>query len=347
MERAGQVTFGTITSESRLGGGAVPEPRLVVIQRTRGDRWFRGTAYSAGIVVFLVLGLIGLFLAIQSWPALHYMGLRFLTTPAWVPQPRHGHPASFGIGVAGVGTVIVAVVALVVAVPFSLGAALFISEYAPRTLFRVLPFKSALTSVVDLMAAVPSIIYGLWGLIVLEPHMIGLSRWLSDHLGFIPILKVPRGDSIYTGSFFIGGVLVGIMLLPIVTSLSREIFSLTPIAEREAAFSLGASRARVIRDVVLPFGKAGLVGAVMLGLGRALGEAIAVATVISLTFVHNWQILAPGANSVPALIADLFGSGGKLGRDGLLAAGLVLFVFTLLVNTLASVVVGRTRERTR
>ncbi len=347
MERAGSVAYGTITSEIRPGDGTPLEPRLVVTRRTRSDLWFRGTAYSAGTVVLLVLGLIGLFLALQSWPALHYMGLRFLTTPAWVPQSQHGHPASFGIGVAGIGTVIVAVIALVVAVPFSFGAALFISEYAPRTLLGVLPFKSALTSVVDLMAAVPSIIYGLWGLLVLEPHMIGLSRWMSDHLGFIPILKVPRGDSIYTGSFFIGGVLVGIMLLPIVTSLSREIFSLTPVAEREAALSLGASRARVIRDVVLPFGKGGLVGAVMLGLGRALGEAIAVATVISLSFVHNWHIVSPGANSIPALIADLFGSGGKLGREGMLAAGLVLFVFTLVVNTLASVVVGRTRARTR
>jgi phosphate transport system permease protein len=137
------------------------------------------------------------------------------------------------------------------------------------------------------------------------------------------------------------------MILPIVTSISREIFSLTPLHEREAALALGASRARVIRDVVLPFSKGGMVGAIMLGLGRALGEAIAVSVIISLSFEHNLKILSSGANSVAALIANLFGSGGKLGLAGLLAAGLVLFVFTLAVNTLASIIVSRTRVRTR
>jgi phosphate transport system permease protein len=317
----------------------------VVTQRTSGDSAFRGISMAAGIFVFVILALIGIFLAIQAWPAFHYMGLRFFTTPEWVPQPQHGHPAEIGIAVAAVGTLIIALIALVIAVPVSISSALFISEYAPRTLFGVIPFKSLLTSVVDLMAAVPSIIYGLWGFLVLEPHMVGISRWISDHLSFIPIFKVAPGTSVFTGSSFIAGVLVAIMVLPIVTSICRELFSLTPLAEREAALALGASRARVIRDVVFPFSKGGMVGAIMLGLGRALGEAIAVSIIISLSFVHNFRILSSGANSVAALIANLFGSGGKLGLSGLLAAGLVLFIFTLGVNTVASVIVSRTRVR--
>ena len=337
------MTYSTADLGHRSGGD--PVPRLVVTQRTTGDAWFRGISTTAGLGVFAILALIGLFLAIRAWPAFSYMGFRFFTTPSWVPQPQHGHPAAIGIAVAAVGTVIIALIALVIAVPVSISAALFISEYAPRTLFGVVPLKSLLTSVVDLMAAVPSIIYGLWGLLVLEPHVVGISRWLSDHVNFLPPFKVPAGTSTYTGSAFIAGLLVSIMILPIVTSISREIFSLTPLPEREAALALGASRARVIRDIVLPFSKSGLVGAVMLGLGRALGEAIAVTLIISLSFEQNFKILSSGTNSIAALIANLFGSGGKLGLAGLLAAGLVLFLFTLAVNTVASIVVSRTRVR--
>jgi phosphate transport system permease protein len=340
-----RVTFstadiGTPTSTERV-------PRVVVTQRTTADKWFRSVSQAAGVGVFVILGLIGIFLAIRAWPALSYMGVRFFTTPSWVPISQHGHAAHVGIAVAAVGTVIIALIALVIAVPVSISAALFISEYAPRTLFGVIPFKSTLTSVVDLMAAVPSIIYGLWGLIVLEPHIVGLSRWLSTYLGFLPFFKVASGTTLFTGSSFIAGVLVAIMILPIVTSISREIFSLTPLEEREGALALGASRARVIRDVVLPFSKSGLVGAIMLGLGRALGEAIAVTLIISLSFVQNFRVLSSGGNSIAALIANLFGSGGKLGLSGLLAAGLVLFLFTLAVNTVASVIVSRTQLRRR
>ena len=145
----------------------------------------------------------------------------------------------------------------------------------------------------------------------------------------------------HTSSLHIAGTLVGIMIMPIITALSREVFSLTPLAEREGAVALGASRARVIRDVVFPFSKGGMIGAIMLGLGRALGEAIAVSIIISLTFSMPTHLLQPGGNSIPALIADRFGSGGKLGAAGLLAAGLVLFVITLIVNLAAAGIVRR------
>ncbi len=339
------MTYSTADIQYRADGP--PTPRSVSTQRTAADRWFHGVTMSSGLGVFVILLLIGVFLFIQAWPAFSYMGLRFFTTQTWVPLPGHGHAAHFGVETALAGTVVIALIALVIAVPVSVAAALFITEYAPRTLLGVIPLKNFLTSIVDLMAAVPSIIYGLWGVLLLSDHVVGVSRWLSTHLGFIPFLSVPAGTSNFTGSFFIAGLLVAIMIVPIVTSISREIFSLTPIYEREAALALGASRARVIRDVVFPFGKGGLVGAIMLGLGRALGEAIAVTLVIALVFRANFQILASGGNSIPALINNLFGTGGKLGLSGLLAAGLVLFVFTLVVNTVASVIVSRTRVRNR
>ena len=179
----------------------------------------------------------------------------------------------------------------------------------------------------------PSIIYGMWGFFVLQPHMTGLSTWLTSYLGFIPFFKDSAVTN--TSSLFICGVIVGIMCMPIITSLCREVFSLTPNGEREGAMSLGASRARVIRDVVFPFSKGGMIGSIMLGLGRALGEAIAVAVIISLAFPLQFHILAEGGNSIAALIATQWGSGGSLGTSALLAAGLVLFVLTLVINMVA------------
>ncbi len=334
------------TADIQQSAGRPASPRAISTERTTADRLFQGVSMAAGVSVFVILFLIGVFLFWEAWPAFSHMGLRFFSTQTWLPIPRHGHAAEIGVATALLGTVTIALIALVIAVPVSIAAALFITEYAPRTLFGVVPLKSLLTSVVDLMAAVPSIIYGLWGLLLLSDHVVGVSRWLSSHLGFVPFLSAPAGSN-FTGSFFIAGLLVSIMILPIITSISREIFSLTPVTEREAALALGASRARVIRDVVLPFGKGGLVGAVMLGLGRALGEAIAVSLVISMVFRSNFHILTSGGISIPALIANLFGTGGKLGLAGLLAAGLVLFVFTLAVNTVASIIVSRTRVRPR
>ena len=196
---------------------------------------------------------------------------------------------------------------------------------------------------VDLMAAIPSVIYGLWGFFVLQTSMKGLSRWLSDHMSFIPGFKVTTPT--YTSSFFIAGTLVGIMIMPIITALCREVFSLTPLGEREGALAMGASRARVVKDVVFPFSKGGMVGAIMLGLGRALGEAIAVSIIISLTFGYPNHVLQPGGSSIPALIATKFGSGGALGAAGLLAAGLVLFFLTLIVNLIAANIVRRQEKK--
>lgn len=318
-------------------------PIKVAVRRSRADNVYRGIAWTAAASTFVILVLIGLFLFLRARPAFDHMGYwGFLTTKVWNPSGKH---PTFGVGSALVGTITLAIISLIIAVPVSIASALFINEYAPTKMLGFLPVKGFLTSLVDLMAAIPSVIYGLWGFFVLQTSMKGLARWLSDHLSFIPGLKVTTPN--YTSSFFIAGTLVGIMIMPIITALCREVFSLTPIGEREGAISMGASRARVIRDVVFPFSKGGMVGAIMLGLGRALGEAIAVSIIISLTFGFPTHILQPGGSSIPALIATKFGSGGALGAAGLLAAGLVLFFLTLIVNLVAANIVSRQGKKRR
>ena len=320
-----------------------PVPIRLNTRRSAEDRAFRGLTRAAGYFSFIVLFLIGLFLFLRSLPALRYMGLRFFTTTGFVTNGAH---PDFGVLSALYGSVVVAVIAVFIAVPVSVGTALFINEYAPRSFFGVFPLKGFLTSMVDLMAAVPSVIYGLWGFFVLQPHMIGISKWLSDHLAIIPFFRVPNGTVVFTSSYMIAGTLVAIMIMPIIASISREIFSLTPPGEREGALALGATRARVVRDVVLPFSKGGMMGAVMLGLGRALGEAVAVSIILSLTNGISTQVLHSGGNSIAALIAARFGSGGtKLGLQALLACGLVLFSFTLVINLIASAIVSKSRTR--
>jgi len=316
----------------------IPEKVQIKSKLSFEDRAFRGLAKSAGIGTFVILVLIGLFLLIESVPAFRSQGLHFLTNTVW--QPTGKHP-KFGVASALTGSLLIAVIALIVAIPVSLACALFINEFAPAKLMSFIPFKNFLTAAVDLMAAVPSIIYGMWGFFVLQPHMTGFEKWLSDYLGGFGVFKNTTG--IYTSSFLIAGTIVGIMCMPIITSLCREVFSLTPNGEREGVMSLGASRARIIRDVVFPFAKGGVIGAIMLGLGRALGEAIAVAIIISLSFPITFHVAQAGGNSIAALIAIQWGSGGSLGTSALLAAGLVLFIITLLINMVASRIVNASK----
>lgn len=311
------------------------------MRRSGADRVYRGVAWAAGVATFVILVLIGFFLYWNSRRAFGVMGIwGFLTNVGWNVSGKHIH---FGVAAPLIGTLTISAIAVVIAFPVSMCAALFINEYAPRKFLGFFPLKGFLTSMVDLMAAVPSVIYGLWGLLVLQPHELGVARWLNNYLGFLPGFSTTTKTPVFTSSAFIAGTLVGIMIMPIITALSREVFSLTPIHEREGALALGASRARTIRDIVFPFAKGGVVGAVMLGLGRALGEAIAVATIVSLLFASNPHVLQAGSNSIAALIALRFGTGGKTGLAALLAAGLVLFFFTLVVNLVASWIVNRQR----
>lgn len=311
----------------------VQEPRTVAASRTKSDRIYRGVAQGAGISTLVLLVFIGVFLLLRSSDALQHMGLGFFTKTEWAPQ---GDPPSFGILAVIYWTVVIAVIALVVAIPLALAISLFLTDFAPRKLRR------PLTALVDLLAAIPSLIYGLWGLFVLQPVLVKFADFLANTFSWIPIFRV--SSPTYTSSAFIAGFVVSLMVLPIAASVMREVFSQAPPGEREAALALGSTRWDMIKTVVLPFGRGGIIGGSMLGLGRALGETIAVALIISPTFVISPEILKTGSNSVAALIALKFGEASGLSLSALMAAGLSLFVVTLVVNFLASLVVARSRS---
>jgi phosphate transport system permease protein len=234
----------------------------------------------------------------------------------------------------------------VTALPLALGAALYISEYAPRRLQRFL------TSLTDLMAAVPSVVFGLWGAFLLQWRIISLSRWINDWFYWIPLFRVngiKRDDPLasltsYTSSSFIAGVVVALMVTPIACSIMREAFSQAPASEREGAYALGATRWGMIRSVVLPFGRGAMIGGTMLGLGRALGETIAVVMIISPVFVIQPRILEKGTSSVSSLIALRYQEATPFALSALMAAGLALFALTLIVNFAAAQIVARSRS---
>jgi len=315
-------------------------PRLLSPGLERSDRIYHGVALGVGLGVLVLMGAIGVFLGIQSIPTLKHYGFGFFTTAQWQPELDH-----IGIASVLIGTIEVATVAIVVAFPLALLFALFITEVAPR---RV---KSWLVSSVDLMAAVPSIIYGLWGFFFMMPHAILLSRWLSQYMGWFPLFKVntdPNAatwqQSSYTSSAFIAGLAVAMMAIPLACAVMRGVFDQAPIAEREAALALSGTRFGVIRTVVLPFGRGGIVGGTMLALGRALGETAAVLIIISPAYGIKFRILEAGQQTISALIAGNFGNATSSQLSALLTAGFVLFLITLGVNTAAAVVIRRSRS---
>ena len=317
-----------------------PTPRRLARKATGGDRVFEVGARAVGATVLVVTGGIGAFLAWQSVPTLQRYGWSFFTESAWQPEAD-----VLGIGAVLVGTVSIAGVAMAFAFPLALLTALFISEYAPAGV------KPTLVSLVDLMAAVPSIIYGMWGYFLVMPHAAAFSLWLHQHLGWIPLFAVEADpnaavwdQSRYIGSAFCAGIAVAMMVLPMSCAVMRQVFSQTPPGEKEAALALGATRWGMIRSVVLPFGRGGIIGGTMLGLGRALGETIAVLLIISPDFVIKPRLLEVGTNSVSALIAGRFGDASAAQLSALLTAGFVLFLITLVVNTLAAVIVSRSRS---
>ena len=329
------------TSVPGTAPGHPPPARLIRVAVGTGDRVFRSASRLAGLSVLAVMGLVGLFLLVRSLTALRASGWSFLTTSEWQPDTHH-----FGIAAVLTGTIVIALVALTIAVPLATGTALFISEIAPRR------FKQWFVAAVDLMAAVPSVIYGLWGFKYLQGHVIGVSRWLSTWFSWIPLFEVKGSDprnplataSVYTASAFIAGMVVALMVIPITCSIMREVFSQAPAGEREGAYALGATRWGMIRSVVLPFAKGGMIGGIMLGLGRALGETIAVVLIISPLFDINWHILQTGTNSVASLIVLRQGDASGFGLSALMAAGLALFVLTLIVNFSAATIVARSRS---
>ena len=290
-----------------------------------GDRVFSGSTILAGSVILAVLAAVAIFLVIQSIPAL-------VAKPGTLPNSAPNFwvyvwPLVFG-------TIWSAALALVIAVPISIGVALFISHYAPRRIAQALGY------IIDLLAAVPSVVFGLWGILVLAPALQPFYLWLNTTLGWIPLFA---GQVSGTGRTTLTvAIMLAVMILPIMTAVCREVFLQTPRLHEEAALALGATRWEMIRTAVLPFGRPGIISAAMLGLGRALGETLAVAMVLSPAVVVSFLLLTSlNPNTIAANIALQFPEATGIGINTLIASGLVLFVITFIVNGVARFVVNR------
>jgi phosphate transport system permease protein len=292
--------------------------------RRLGDRLFSGSATGAGMAILVVLAGVATFLIAQSIPAL----------------TAHSADLPGGTSIAGYiwpllfGTLLAAVIALVVATPLAVGIALFLTHYAPRRVSQGLGY------VVDLLAAIPSIVYGFWGITWLAPRLVAFYRWLDEHAGWLPLFAGPASA---TGKTMLtAGIVLAIMILPIISAIAREVFGQAPVLHREAALALGATRWEMIRLAVLPYGRSGVIGGAMLGLGRALGETMAIALVLSVSGGITFNLITSGnPSTIAANIALEFPESSGLAVNTLIASGLALFLITLAVNTLARWIVNR------
>lgn len=301
-------------------GRAAPPQRL-------GDRLFSGAATGAGVFILVILAGVAMFLVTEAWPAL------------WAPADEVGNGDGLIVYIWPLlfGTLLAAFLALLIAAPLAIAIALFITHYAPRRLAAMLGY------LVDLLAAVPSIIYGLWGIAELAPLTVGPTEWLEEHLGFIPLFAGPASATGRT--MLVVAIVLAVMILPICTAVIREAFLQTPRLHEEASLALGATRWEMIRMAVLPFARSGIISATMLGLGRALGETMAVAMVLSPGLMYSIFILQAGQQqNIAANIALKFPEASGIGVNVLIFTGLVLFVITLLVNMFARWIVSRRAE---
>ena len=321
---------------------SIPSPREITTQPRRSDKVFRGVVTTGGLSSLFILGLIAIFLAYRGFEVLQQEGIGFITSSDWavnIDESGNIVDSTFGLGAMLVGTILCALIAVVIAVPISVLSALFLNFYAPQWL------KKILVAVIDLMAAFPSILFGIWGFLVLMPSVEYWARLINKYLGWIPLFEV--NPFFFTRSPFVAGVVLAIMITPIITSVSREIFAQAPLDRIQAAFALGATRWAMIKAVVIPHGRSGVVGGAMLGLGRAMGETVAVFTVLNIVFQVNWHILLGAGGNVASLIILKFSEAGDYEIKALMAAGLVLFLLTLAVNAIANVIVKSTGKSGR
>jgi phosphate transport system permease protein len=296
-----------------------------------GDRVFLGMASGAsGFIVVLVV-LVAIFLVAKSWKSIANDKDNFLTSTNWDTTPGNLH---FGVAPLVYTTVMISLVALVLAVPIAVGIALFITQYAPKRIARPVAY------VIDLLAAIPSIIYGIWGFAVLAPHLEGVQRALY-HVGGFPLFK---DKGILRGTLFDGGVVLAVMILPIITAISRDVFERTPRANKEAALALGSTKWEMIRMTVLPYGRAGVISGSMLGLGRALGETVAVLLILSKVSHFSPSIFSGGETIASKIANNQSEFSTPTSTGAYIAAGLVLFALTFVVNAAARWVVGRRKE---
>ena len=313
----------------------IPAPREITTKPRRSDQIFRAVVTIGGMTSLVILGLIALFLSLKGISVLRVEKLSFLTESKWeVLQDAEGKIAesTFGLGAMLIGTFLTAFIAVLVGVPIAVLSALYLTFYARG------PVKKILISLIDLMAAFPSLLFGFWGFIVLMSSAEYWAKLLNKYLGFIPIFE---------RSPFIAGLVLAIMIIPIVTAISREVFDQTPLDRVQAAYALGASKLAMIRAVVIPYGRGGVVGGAMLGLGRAMGETVAVYTVLNVVYQINWQTLFGAGGNVASLILLKFGEAGPEEVNALMAAGLVLFLLTLTVNAISDVLINRFGKKGR
>ena len=320
----------------------IPSPREITTEPRRSDKVFRGVVTAGGLSSLLILGLIAIFLGYRGFEVLRQEGFGFITHSDWsITTDDAGNvtDSHFGLAAMLVGTILCALVAVVIAVPISIFSALFLNFYSPNWL------KKFLIAIIDMMAAFPSILFGIWGFLVLMPSVEYWAKLIHRYLGFIPIfdMQVP----VFTRSPFVAGVVLAIMIIPIITSVSREVFAQAPLDRIQAAYALGATRWAMIKAVVIPYGRSGVIGGAMLGLGRAMGETVAVFTVLNIVFQVNWQVLLGAGGNVASLIILKFGDASPYEIKALMAAGLVLFLLTLLVNATANFIVKRTGKSGR
>lgn len=314
---------------------STPTPRLITTEPRFTDKVFRAIVTSGGMFSAVLLGLVGFFLVYNGFEAMRNAGLSFITGFDWIDAiPEEGQAASYGVGAMLYGTIVTGILAMIMGVPIAVGSALFLSYYAPEWL------KKPMVVVVDVMAAIPSIVYGLWGYFVLMPHAEYWAKLIHKYFNFIPIFDVPA--PVFIRSPFIAGIVLAIMITPIVTSVAREVFAQTPLERIQAAYALGATKWSMIKAVVIPYGRGGVVGGAMLGLGRALGETVAVYTVLNLVYDIRIEVLLSAGGNVASMIVNKFGEADLVELQALMAAGFVLFLVTLMVNFAANFIINKT-----
>jgi len=298
---------------------APPRPK-----RRAGDRIFAGSATGAGILILVVLAGVAIFLILEAWPAI-------TADAADLPD---GKSLAAYIAPLVFGTLLAAVIALIVATPLAVAIALYIGYYAPKRLAATMGY------VIDLLAAIPSVVYGFWGIAALAPAMVPFYGWAEQHLGWIPFFAGPAST---TGKTMLTtGLVLAVMIIPIISAISREVFGQAPALHREAALALGATRWEMIRMAVLPYGKSGVIAGAMLGLGRALGETLAVAIVLSASGGITFNLISSSnPSTIAANIALQFPESSGLAVNALIASGLALFLITLAVNMTARWIVSR------
>ena len=324
------VTFAS-PPDARAGPDEPVDETPIALTRSLSgaDRAFRALLASSGAIVLAILVSIMVFLVVHSWWALRTFKLRFFTETVW-SAPLH--PGVLGLLV---GSVLIALIAIVLGTPIAISVALMINEYAPSRLRRWL------TGLVDLLAIIPSIVFGFWALEALNRYVSGPVSWIADHLGFIPIFRTTEPGT-YTDSVFVCGIVVGIMIIPVVASVSREVMAQAPRDACEAALGLGGTRWGTITDVILPFSRSGIVGGVLLGLSRALGETMAVLLVLSSANVASKAILGPNANGdVAKQIGEYFPVADTHSQSEMVLAGLTLFATTLFFSYLGRLIARR------